>query len=215
MSRNSMLHEFLTSNRDELIARCKTKVAKRSHFIPAPVATNAGIPLFLTQLADTLRLEEASPLLATAAASQATPASMDIGRGAALHGTALLRLGYTVDQVVHDYGDVCQAITELAIERTLPMGTEEFRTLNRCLDNAIADAVTAFARGSEASRDSQEEIRHERVNAFSDEHRRLLDIARQSFSAIKTGNIGATGATGGLLMHALDELSALAEQVRP
>ena len=49
-----------------------------------------------------------------------------------------------MDQVIHDYGDLCQAITELAFEQAAPFETKEFRTLNRCLDNAIADAVTEF-----------------------------------------------------------------------
>jgi len=54
----------------------------------------------------------------------------------------LLQHGFTVDQVVHDYGDLCQAITKLAVDRGAAIQVEEFRTLNRCLDNAIADAVT-------------------------------------------------------------------------
>jgi hypothetical protein len=43
-------------------------------------------------------------------------------------------------------GDVCQAVTELAIELQIPIGTDDFHTLNRCLDNAIASAVTEYAR---------------------------------------------------------------------
>jgi hypothetical protein len=31
------------------------------------------------------------------------------------------RQGFTVSQVVHDYGDVCQAITELAVELNAPI----------------------------------------------------------------------------------------------
>jgi hypothetical protein len=46
---------------------------------------------------------------------------------------------------LHDYGDICQAITEVAVEQHLPITTEEFHTLNRCLDTAIA-AVTEHAR---------------------------------------------------------------------
>jgi hypothetical protein len=65
----------------------------------------------------------------------------EIGTSAVAHGASLLGLGYTVDQVVHDYGDLCQSITDLAFERDAPFSVEEFRTLNRCLDNAIADAV--------------------------------------------------------------------------
>jgi signal transduction histidine kinase len=95
-----------------------------------------GIPLFLTQLAETLRLENTeAPYSATA-----------IGSSATLHGRDLLALGFTVSQVVHDYGDVCQAVTELAVEREAEISAEEFNTLNRCLDNAIAEAVTEYGR---------------------------------------------------------------------
>ncbi len=68
-----------------------------------------------------------------------------IGASAIAHGKELLELGYSVDQVVHDYGDICQAITDLAVERDAPFSVNEFRTLNRCLDNAIANAVSEFS----------------------------------------------------------------------
>src|SRR5581483_6885833 len=68
----------------------------------------------------------------------------EVDTTAGRHGNELLLGGYTVDQVVHDYGDLCQAVTELALEENAAITTAEFRTLNRCLDNAIADAVTAF-----------------------------------------------------------------------
>ena len=54
--------------------------------------------------------------------------------------------GFNISQVVHDYGDICQAITEVAVEQNVPITTEEFHTLNRCLDTAIAEAVTEHAR---------------------------------------------------------------------
>jgi hypothetical protein len=63
-----------------------------------------------------------------------------------LNGRDLLALGFTVSQVVHDYGDIWQAITELAVEQNAPITTDEFHVLNRCLDTVIADAVTEHAR---------------------------------------------------------------------
>ena len=51
-----------------------------------------------------------------------------------------------MSQVVHDYGDVCQSITELAVETNAPISTDDFRMLNRCLDDAIAGAVTQYGR---------------------------------------------------------------------
>jgi hypothetical protein len=191
-----MLHHFITSNRGELIKRCRAKVAKRPSRIPA--TDDHGVPQFLQQLADTLRLEQLTPDSSDPAP---TPAATEIGRAAALHGAELLRSGYTVDQVIHDYGDVCQAVTELAAEQKAPIAIDEFHTLNRCLDNAIADAVTAFASGGKGAASDQ-----------TDELRRLADTAMQAYSAIKTGNIGLTGATGTLLMHALTALHFLADR---
>jgi signal transduction histidine kinase len=130
------LHEFITSNRNGLISRTRAKVSTRPWPSVSPEEMENGIPLFLTQLAETLRLENTeAPYSATA-----------IGSSATLHGRDLLALGFTVSQVVHDYGDVCQAVTELAVEREAEISAEEFNTLNRCLDNAIAEAVTEYGR---------------------------------------------------------------------
>ena len=60
-----------------------------------------------------------------------------------------------LDEVVHEYGDVCQAITELAGERDQDISVGEFRIFNRCLDNAIADAVTSFELACEVSINDQ------------------------------------------------------------
>jgi hypothetical protein len=211
-----MLHEFLTSNRNELIKRCRNMVAERFEPSQIPAAMDHGVPLFLQQLADILRLEQLSTNRDLANPEPQAPTGQTaIGRAAALHGTELLRLGFSVDQLVHGYGDVCQAVTGLAVEQNTPIATDEFRTLNRCLDNAIADAVTAFGRDHQISINGQAETLSERLNLFSDEHRRLVDIAIHAYSAIKTGNIGLTGATGALLIHALDELRALPERTLP
>jgi hypothetical protein len=134
---------------------------------------------------------------------------------AALHGAELLRQGFSVDQVVHDYGDVCQCVTALAVEENASISIDEFRTLNRCLDNAIADAVASFGSARQTSIDRQAETLQQRLVVFAAEHRRLLDIALQSFAAIKTGNIGVSGATGTLLDHALEELRSLTDRTLP
>jgi hypothetical protein len=143
-----VLHEFLKANRVDLIERCRLKVAKRL----APKATDAelahGIPAFLEQLIKTLQVEQTSePMLSRKVSGPAGggAAVSEISATAALHGRELSEHGFTVEQVVHDYGDLCQAITDLAFERGVPFEIDEFRTLNRCLDNGIADAVTEFS----------------------------------------------------------------------
>jgi len=208
-----MLHEFLTSNRQLLIGRCREKVAKRFEPTETLATIDHGVPLFLQQLVATLREEQGTPI--RSGDSEPAPAPTEIGRAAALHGAELLRRGFSVDQVVHDYGDVCQCVTALAVEQDVAISTDEFRTLNRCLDNAIADAVAAFGSARQTSIDRQAETLHQRLVIFAAEHRRLIDIAIQSLTAIKTGNIGITGATGTLLAHALDELSSLTDRTLP
>jgi hypothetical protein len=130
-----MLHDFITRYRNELIERTRAKVALRT----APRATTHelnGIPLFLTQLAAILEKESA----------QDSGDGSEMGLSATQHGGDLLKEGFSIAQVVHNYGDLCQAVTELALELRLPLGIEDFHTLNRCLDNAIANAVTEYAR---------------------------------------------------------------------
>jgi hypothetical protein len=209
-----MLHEFLTSNRTELITRCRNKVAKRFAPSETPAALDHGVPLFLQQLVETLRLEQKKPPGNTVAPGS-TQSSTEIGRVAGLHGAELLRLGYSVDQVVHDYGDVCQSVTELAGEQDTDISAVEFRILNRCLDNAIADAVTSFGHARQVSLNDQAVTLEHRLRIFSDEQRRLVDIASHSYAAIKTGTVGVTGATGTLLLHALEELRSLPDRTLP
>ena len=208
-----MLHEFLTSNRQLLISRCREKVAKRFEPTETPGTIDHGVPLFLQQLVETLRDEQQTDVRSVD--SEPTPAPTEIGRAAALHGAELLRQGFSVDQVVHDYGDVCQSVTALAVEQEVAISTDEFRTLNRCLDNAIADAVASFGSARQTSIDRQAETLQQRLVAFAAEHRRLIDIATQSLAAIKTGNIGIGGATGTLLAHALEELRSLTDRALP
>ncbi len=189
-----MLHDFVTLNRNEVINRCRQKAATRSPQVPA--GGDLGVPLFLQQLVNILRIEQQTPDR-NVGEPASTPTSTEIGRTAALHGAELLRLGFSVDQVVHGYGDVCQAVTGLAVEQKAPIDVGEFRTLNRCLDNAIADAVTAFSSGVSMSGD------------VADERRRLINVAIHTFAAIQTGNIGMTGATATIHATALYELRKL------
>lgn len=128
----------------------------------------------------------------------------EIGEAASQHGRELLHHGFTVEQVVHDYGDLCQAITDLAVERAATIETDEFRTLNRCLDNAIADAVTEFSYQRDLVVTDQRALAtNERLGLFVDELRKLVSSATLALIAIKQGNVGLNGATGAVLDRSL------------
>lgn len=209
-----MLYEFLNSNRDELIRRCRDKVAKRDNAPEIRATLENGVPLFLRQLSAILFTETKTTDRPVAGEAPNVGATV-VGGAAKLNGAEMLRAGYSVDQVVHGYGDVCQSITEMAIEQNVGISADEFRTLNRCLDDAIADAVTAYGSVHQGEVNDQAEILHDSLDLFMKEQWRLLETAIQSYAAIKTGNIGMNGATGTLLIHSLEELRALAERSVP
>jgi hypothetical protein len=143
-----MLQKFLTSNRALLIERCRDMVGGRSDPKTTEPELAHGIPIFLDQLIDALTLEETShpedkPITAHNARDEVASV---VGTTAALHGYDLFHEGFTIEQVVRDYGDVCQAVTKLAIETGVPISVEEFRTFNLCIDNAIAGSVTEYVK---------------------------------------------------------------------
>ncbi len=171
-------------------------MALRSIPPPSEAEIDHGVPVFLDQLRDALRLGEIT--------------SPEIGRSAIKHGHDLLRQGFTVSQVVHDYGDVCQAITELAVELDAPISTDDFRTLNRCLDDAIAGAVTEYGRERNQSGIDGESARGtERLGFFAHEMRNLVHTALMAFEVLRTGNVGVGGSTGRVLHRTLRASHAL------
>jgi len=210
------MHDFLTANRNDLIERCRAKVADRSSPRPTEQELEFGVPLFIDQLIKTLRLEQSSqPKRGEKVSGDATgkPAVSEIGASAARHGRELLEHGFTIDQVVHDYGDLCQAITDLAVEREVPFETDEFRTLNRCLDNAIADAVKEFSTGRDTDvADKQSDALNERLGFFAHELRNHLNTATLALTAMKAGNVGLAGATRGVLDRSLVGLRTLIDR---
>lgn len=211
------MHQFLIRNRNELIVRCKHKVAQRPRRAATLEQLEHGIPLFLDQLTRTLGAEEegrpADSMRISGAAGGDAHSLSEIGVSAAAHGRELLELGFSVDQVVHDYGDLCQAITDLAFERDAAFPTEEFRTLNRCLDNAIADAVTEFSRLREIQLSSEQAAAaNAELGFLVHELRNALGTATLAVSALELSNMPVSGATGAVLKRSLQALAGLVER---
>jgi signal transduction histidine kinase len=195
-----MLHEFLALNQSELVELCRARVLNRSAPRPTAAELEDGVPLFLQQLIDLLRLKD-------------DQASEEMIGTATRHGAELVAKGFTVSQVVHDYGDLCQAITSLADEHAAPIGADEFGALNRCLDEAIAAAVTEHARQREHDieagfvRDADA-----RLAAVAHEMRNLLNTAMMSFEVIKLGTVPISGSTSAVHERALRGLRSLVDR---
>jgi signal transduction histidine kinase len=211
------MYQFLINNRDELIARCKHKVAQRPQRAATMQQLIHGIPIFLEQLTRTLRAEErgeaAEGKRISGASGGDSVVLSEIGLSAAAHGKELLEMGFSVDQVVHDYGDLCQAITDLAVERDAPFSIEEFRTLNRCLDNAIADAVTEFSFQRDIARSKEQALEvNQRIGFLVHELRNALATATLAVKALEMTNMPLGGATGAVLKRSLDALQKLIDK---
>ena len=167
-----MLDEFLVSKRVAIIARTRARVASRMTPKPTEVELTNGIPVFLDQLGDALRVARSTNVVD----------HEQIAASAGRHGLDLFRSGLTIGQVVHDYVDVCQVVTELAVEEKAPISGEDFRTLNLCLDDAIPGAVAAYSHQRELAIVDQGT---ERLGVLSHELRNNLTAAASRRSATR------------------------------
>ena len=191
-----MLRDFIAENREEILANARTRVLTRSPLLGADLEQTHGLPIFLDQLGEALRkskLHEAAD-------------HTDIKDSAGHHGNHLFHQGLTVAQVINSYGDLCQVITGLVSDRGTPIRAEEFQTLNLCLDDATAGAVTAYS--GQRDRAIYDE-NTERLGVLAHELRNALNSAMLSFASIKSGAVAARGSTSAMLDRSLIRLQTL------
>jgi signal transduction histidine kinase len=194
-----VLCDFIAENREVILARARERVVKRNSPLPTEVELKHGLPVFLEQLRKALRkssLQEAFD-------------DSEIQTSARKHGDDLFRQGLTIAQIVHDYGDLCQVITSLAVERGASIGASEFQMLNLCLDDAIAGAVTSYA---ELRNRATTEEGAERLGVLAHELRGVLTAAILSFASIKRGIVAPGGSTGEVHDRQLLHLSVLIDR---
>ena len=190
-----MLSEFLTAHRDELLARAGQRVVARDTPTVSELELTYGLPVFLDQL--------------RRAASEPGLDHSELERTAAHHGHDLFQRGLTVAQVVHSYGDLCQVITGLAVERNAPISAADFQILNSCLDDAIAGAVTEFGRQRERRLNVEAT---ERLGVLAHELRNHLNTAMLAFSSIRKGIVAIGGSSGPILERSLIGLQTLIDR---
>jgi signal transduction histidine kinase len=192
-----MLHEVITIHRDAIIRRARTR-AMPGQATQSESELESGVAEFLTEISEILRAE-------TTGASFSPHA---IGVSAARHGGNLRALGFTVSQVVHEYGNICEAVAGVAIEQRTSITTEEFRTLNRCLDTAIAQAVTEHGQSTGGLKSA---VEVERLGQLTNDIRSMLDTALLAFGILKRGAVAINGSTGLVLGRTLMGLHDLVD----
>lgn len=182
-----MLADFISSNRDSLVALCAARAERRSAGMNSALARKFGTAQFLEPLI--LALAASGSVAARTRRGGAAEKSDELAAVdaiAARHGMEMLSDGVPVDWVIHEYGDLCQAITQLAQRRKARIPTQEFEALNWCLDKAIAAAVSEYAHQREllAVRENSEAM-HECLGRLADELRVPLSSALRAAAAMR------------------------------
>jgi hypothetical protein len=187
------LLEFLKANENAILARSEEKTSTLAGEHRGLKTPKSGLPIFFHQLLHVLqqmRLDEA----------HSDGCDVEVEKSAGVLGKEAQHLGYTLSHLVHAYGAICQAITEIAIEENLAITTQEFRVLNRCLDNAIAGAVTVFHAERVAGVTSRET---QNLGVFVHEMRNALAVVNTSLRLIRSGTVGFAGSVGQVMDRAL------------
>jgi signal transduction histidine kinase len=192
-----MLHEFLEQNRNEILKLSEEKTNSLAGLRSGSEQLKLGLPLFYEQLIKVLELK----------LSLNPPEDMLLT--AASHGKEFLRLGYSLSHVVHAYGAMCQAITELATEKSANISPNEFNILNGCLDVAIAAAVSEFQFTSNLASEERE-IQH--LGFLTHELRNALSSATVAHEMIKAGLVGTGGSTATVLEANLSRMRHLIDR---
>jgi signal transduction histidine kinase/CheY-like chemotaxis protein len=194
-----MLRDFLEEHRGEILARARLRVAERNAPRATEVELTTGLPLFLDQLREALRRASSHEVLD----------HEEIETSASQHGRTLFEHGVTVAQVVHDYGDLCQVITGLAVDHHTALDADEFRTLNLCLDDAIAGAVTEYSRLRERT---IADAGTERLGYLAHEMRNVANTSILTFGSIQKGTVSPAGSTGVVHARSLQRLISLIDR---
>lgn len=192
-----MLSEFLEEFREEILSLANEKTVKLAGSLPSSKSLRGGMPVFYQHLINFLKQPAR------------TSSQKNISIGAADHGKELLRLHYSLSHVVHSYGAMCQAITELAHQRKAKISSREFNELNLCLDIAIASAVSEFQFRSEQATHAREV---KTLGMLVHELRNSLSSATIAHDMIKQGLVGVGGSTSRVLEENLDRMRILIDQ---
>jgi len=177
------LHELIHLYRDEIIRRCEKTSAPQE----TGKWMNPGVAAFLDQLM--VELQDG------ASRTEA------INEVVMPDGDELISQMSTVSQVTQPYRGIGRSVVELALELDVPISVDDFEMLDRCVDAAIAHAVTQHV--------SRQKLASDRaVNELQD----LTDTAISAFEVLQTGTVGVIGKTGTLVLRSLMDIRALTEQ---
>jgi signal transduction histidine kinase len=136
------LHELLAARRENVVRRWEAQIQGTiAPDLMAPVELRNHIPEFVAEIIVALR--DAAGLASAGPAPEDSPT-------AAGHGAQRLRLGFSLDSVVREYGALRDAIVAEARDAGLPLTFDELQVVFDCVISGTAHAVSEYARQRDA-----------------------------------------------------------------
>jgi len=169
------LHEVLSARRDEVVMRWKTQIqGKLAPETMPPLELVNHIPRFVTEIVAALRADAGLGSLGPPPDESTTAAD---------HGAQRLRLGFSLDSVVREYGALREAIVATASDAGAHLTLRELQVLFDAIVTGIAQAVTEYSRQRDAELLRQA---NEHFAFIAHELRDPLSAATSSFLFLKS-----------------------------
>ena len=196
-----MLHQILAARRDEVIQHWKDKVqgTLAPETMP-PMELLDHVPRFLDEIIAALRTDAGLPSTTPCPENSTTAAG---------HGEQRLRLGFSLDAVVREYGALRNAI----LETTRDAGDVSFREnqiLFDCIITGIAYAVSEYTHQRDVELQRQA---NEHFAFIAHELRNPLSTVRLAFAQLRAkAAIPSDGREVGAIERGLQSVSDLIDQ---
>ncbi len=202
-----MLHDFLTRERETILATAKQKAIDAKWARMASDNAEEGWGAFYDELTGIMKDEEP----AKTAEEKIAPLII-----AEKPGKQYLRLGFAISEVVQSYGIIHQAIVESAAKLGFLISPEELAKLNLSLDIAVADVVIDFEKVQTAAEllhtATQDQAETERLGFLAHELRNSLQSATITLQLVESGVVLVNSKTGQMLQASLHRMSELIDR---
>jgi signal transduction histidine kinase len=196
-----MLADFLVEHRQRIVDRTLARILERTRDRPDERSeAREGIDRVVGNMAAALR--EGRGAGGERRVLDPAPQS--------LHAAQRYRMGYPLADLVHDYGDLCTAITQIAEDAGETIDVVEYRIVNLCVDDAIASAVTEYLE----QRDNHiEDQNSEQLGFVAHELRNALNTATMSFDLLRKGQLNLHGHTAEVVARSQARLRRLIDKL--
>ena len=194
------LHAVLAARRQDIIDRWKAMV--QGTLVSESMSTVElvdHLPSFLNEVIAALRSDHLAGVAGTS--------EPDESQTAADHGGQRLRLGFSLDAVVREYGALRDAIVDSARAAGAQISFRELEIIFRSIVGGIAGAVSEYSRQRDAE---QQRLHNEHFAFIAHELRNPLFSAKAAVEVLKqTGAISAEARAAGTLERSLHRMQDL------